>query len=244
MIPFTLSSFALSNRGMVREKNEDTILCREDLFLFAVADGMGGHQGGEVASRLAIEALLQATEEPRGADHAGEVLRRAARAAHQAVLAESQRSRLRRGMGTTLSALFVPESTAWIAHVGDSRIYRLRDEDWLRITPDHSLVAERVRAGLMTPEEAEFSPQRNFLTRALGTQPDPEFEFIDLEIRAGDRFLLCSDGLWGEVGDGAIRQAMEDRNLSIEETALRLLHFALDSGGRDNISVVLVSVHS
>ncbi|MCG3196129.1 MAG: Protein phosphatase PrpC [bacterium] len=237
-----LSSFGLSNRGNVRAKNEDTILRRDELSLFAVADGMGGHYGGEVASRIAIETLLHSIVGSQGNAEGSAVLRRAARAAHEAVLAESERSKLRRGMGTTLSALLIGEREAWIAHVGDSRIYRLREPDWRQLTLDHSIVAERVRAGLMSAEEAEFSPQRNFLTRALGTQPDPEFEFLDIDIRPGDRFLLCSDGLWSEVEDGLIRIALQDRTHSLEQCCRELLERALSSGGRDNISLVLVEV--
>jgi protein phosphatase len=235
-------AFGITDIGNFRHNNEDSFLIREDLGLFAVADGMGGHHAGEVASRLAVDTLALEVECANRARPKGEVLRNAATAAHDLVAEKSAATLLMGGMGTTLSALLFEQGSAHIAHVGDSRIYRLRGKEWVQLTPDHSLVAEKVRAGLLSPEEAAQSPHRNLLTRALGTQSEAEFDFIDTEALPRDLFLICSDGLWGEVEEELLVKAMSDISRSAEEIARECLRLGLDAGGHDNITAVVIEI--
>ena len=203
--------------------------------IFAVADGMGGHQAGEVASAMAVDAvrrMARSHEKPSIA-----ALREAVLAAHEAILARAAASSACSGMGTTLSLLWHGGGYAYIAHVGDSRIYRLRAGRLEQITQDHSLVEEMVRSGLITAEEARVHPRRNIITRALGTQGENAPDLLAADVKPGDVWLLCSDGLTGMVEDAEIERVLAAQPL--EQAADTLLRMALEAGGRDNITLIL-----
>lgn len=224
--------------GRVRDQNEDSVWppsgCDEtaEPMVVAVADGMGGHAGGEIASRTAIETATSVG--------GGPLVR--VQAANLAVLdAASRRPRLA-GMGTTLTlALLDPVGTAEFAHVGDSRGYLLREGSLTHVTDDHSYVAEMIAAGRMTPEEAEVHPYRSVVTRAVGLEASVDIDVIEVDLAVGDRLLLCSDGLTNMVGDAALKLLLEAGD-DPKATAGRLVDAANVAGGADNISVVIVDV--
>ena len=226
---------ACTHRGNVRPINEDSFLMPENDGLVLVADGMGGHLAGEVASRMAIEAVQRMARENERPGIAA--LREAVACAHETILAHAQDHIECAGMGTTLSVLWLGENYAYIAHVGDSRIYRLREGSLTQITQDHSLVEELVRAGLITREQARTHPRRNIITRALGTHGENEPDLLVTDVQDGDVFLLCTDGLTGMVPDDEIERTLRD--CGIEAAADRLLALALDAGGRDNVTLIL-----
>ena len=221
--------------GKLRKQNEDAAWFDEARAVFAVADGMGGHLAGEVASRMAIEAVQRMAREKERPGIAA--LREAVACAHETILAHAQDHIECAGMGTTLSVLWLGENYAYIAHVGDSRIYRLREGSLTQITQDHSLVEELVRAGLITREQARTHPRRNIITRALGTHGENEPDLLVTDVQDGDVFLLCTDGLTGMVPDDEIERTLRD--CGIEAAADRLLALALDAGGRDNVTLIL-----
>ena len=221
--------------GRLRRQNEDAAWFDESRAVFAVADGMGGHLAGEVASRMAIEAVQRMARENERPGIAA--LREAVACAHETILAHAQDHIECAGMGTTLSVLWLGENYAYIAHVGDSRIYRLREGSLTQITQDHSLVEELVRAGLITREQARTHPRRNIITRALGTHGENEPDMLVTDVQDGDVFLLCTDGLTGMVPDDEIERTLRD--CGIEAAADRLLALALDAGGRDNVTLIL-----
>ena len=221
--------------GKLRRQNEDAAWFDEDRAVFAVADGMGGHLAGEVASRMAIEAVQRMARENERPGIAA--LREAVACAHETILAHAQDHIECAGMGTTLSVLWLGENYAYIAHVGDSRIYRLREGSLTQITQDHSLVEELVRAGLITREQARTHPRRNIITRALGTHGENEPDMLVTDVQDGDVFLLCTDGLTGMVPDDEIERTLRD--CGMEAAADRLLALALDAGGRDNVTLIL-----
>ena len=196
---------------------------------------MGGHLAGEVASRMAIEAVQRMVQENACPGIAA--LREAVASAHETILAHAQDHIECAGMGTTLSVLWLGVNYAYIAHVGDSRIYRLLEGSLTQITQDHSLVEELVRAGLITREQARTHPRRNIITRALGTHGENEPDLLVTDVRDGDLFLLCTDGLTGMVTDGDIERVL--REYDMETAADRLLELALDAGGRDNVTLIL-----
>ena len=221
--------------GKLRKQNEDAAWFDEARAVFAVADGMGGHLAGEVASRMAIEAVQRMARENERPGIAA--LREAVACAHETILAHAQDHIECAGMGTTLSVLWLGENYAYIAHVGDSRIYRLREGSLTQITQDHSLVEELVRAGLITREQARTHPRRNIITRALGTHGENEPDLLVTDVQDGDVFLLCTDGLTGMVPDDEIERTLRD--CGMEAAADRLLALALDVGGRDNVTLIL-----
>ena len=221
--------------GRLRRQNEDAAWFDESRAVFAVADGIGGHLAGEVASRMAIEAVQRMARENERPGIAA--LREAVACAHETILAHAQDHIECAGMGTTLSVLWLGENYAYIAHVGDSRIYRLREGSLTQITQDHSLVEELVRAGLITREQARTHPRRNIITRALGTHGENEPDLLVTDVRDGDLFLLCTDGLTGMVTDGDIERVLRENDM--ETAADRLLALALDAGGRDNVTLIL-----
>ena len=221
--------------GRLRRQNEDAAWFDESRAVFAVADGMGGHLAGEVASRMAIEAVQRMAQENACPGIAA--LREAVASAHETILAHAQDHIECAGMGTTLSVLWLGVNYAYIAHVGDSRIYRLREGSLTQITQDHSLVEELVRAGLITREQARTHPRRNIITRALGTHGENEPDLLVTDVRDGDLFLLCTDGLTGMVADGDIERVLRENDM--ETAADRLLALALEAGGRDNVTLIL-----
>ncbi|HYF45116.1 MAG TPA: Stp1/IreP family PP2C-type Ser/Thr phosphatase [Acidimicrobiales bacterium] len=225
--------------GRVRSNNQDSHLVREGE-LFAVADGMGGHQGGEVASATALEILGRAYDEP-----STPTLVRAVRSANQAVFDKASGNPDLKGMGTTLTALAdveTPEGPRLaIVNVGDSRLYRLRGDELEQLTEDHSLVASLFRQGRITEEEMENHPQRNILTRALGIDEAVAVDSWEVEPVVGDRFLICSDGLFNEVTTNKIVATMRQFDDPVD-AASELVRLANEGGGRDNITAVIVEV--
>ena len=192
-----------SDRGRQRQGNEDSYFVRSPLFV--VADGMGGAQAGEVASRMAVESFDGGLPDGTPAEGLTHVVEEANRRIHERSQADAQRA----GMGTTVTAAYVGEGEVTIAHVGDSRAYVLRDGDLSRLTRDHSLVGELVERGKLTEEQAETHPQRSVITRALGPEPDVQVDIRGYQARGGDVFLLCSDGLTSMIPEARVKQILE-----------------------------------
>ncbi len=238
-------AFALSDVGRNRETNEDSYCCEPRVGLYVVADGMGGHVAGEVASRLAVETLLRTFRNggpPTGdPEEAAARMRRAVDEANDRILEQMETHAEQRGMGTTLVALLVSGSWAIIGHVGDSRAYLLRDGELRRLTEDHSWVHEQVRAGLLSAGDAERHPLRNVVTRALGSRLRVSLDLCRERILPGDVFLLCSDGLNSMVHDEEIRELLRRYQDEPERACRALVEAANAHGGEDNTTVVVVS---
>jgi PPM family protein phosphatase len=234
MSPLTLVAAGVTDVGRVREGNEDAFLEEaRRLGVVAVADGMGGHRAGEVASATALASL-------RASMAAGEPLRDAIVGANDAVLERSVSDQELHGMGTTLTAGTLGEDgNLLVGHVGDSRAYLLRDGDLTQITNDHSLVEEMVRTGELTPEQAESHPQRSIITRALGIDPEVDVDVYPVQLEAGDRILLCSDGLTTMVRSDEIADILT-REPDPKRAAQRLVDAANAAGGEDNVTAIVV----
>lgn len=223
----------LTDTGLVREHNEDALLVRPPLF--AVADGLGGHQAGEVASATAVRTLLQYA--PRRAD--ARALARAVKQANEAVMDAAENGRGHAGMGTTLTAAMVDGLRVVVAHVGDSRAYLMRDEGLTRVSLDHSLVADMVRQGSLTEDEARIHPNRSVITRALGSDPNLTVDTFEVTGNPGDMLLLCSDGLSGMLTDPEIERILRTSS-DPDEAVRRLVDSANAAGGHDNVTAVVV----
>ncbi|MDO8916259.1 MAG: Stp1/IreP family PP2C-type Ser/Thr phosphatase [Coriobacteriia bacterium] len=225
----------LTDTGLTRASNEDALLIEPPLY--AVADGMGGHRAGEIASRVALEELLASA--PARLD--AKALGRAVRAANRAVIAAATKSRGRTGMGTTLTAAMVDGASLAIAHVGDSRAYLLHEGCLERLTDDHSMVGELIREGTLTEEEARFHPQRSVITRALGSDANMVADVFEVEGYPGDRLLLTTDGLTAMLADEFIGEILMAEK-EPERAAQTLVDAANRAGGYDNITVVVVDL--
>ncbi|MDP9385177.1 MAG: Stp1/IreP family PP2C-type Ser/Thr phosphatase, partial [Actinomycetota bacterium] len=224
--------FSDSDPGRRREGNEDAVFVRSPLFV--LADGMGGAQAGEVASRMAVEGFDAGLPDGAPAEGLARIIAEANRRIHDSSVSDDRLA----GMGTTVTAAYVGEDDVTIAHVGDSRAYLLRRGELTRLTKDHSLVGELVARGKLTEEQAEHHPQRSVITRALGPEPAVQIDTEVYPAREGDVFLLCSDGLTDMVGEGALAPIL-GRSGSLADAGRRLISAANDAGGRDNITVVL-----
>ena len=225
---------SLTDPGRRRRQNEDAFVCEPPLF--AIADGMGGAQAGELASRLAAAVVGRADAEGRtGRELVVGLIEDANRSVYERATGDESVS----GMGTTMTVALVEDDHVWIGHVGDSRAYLLRDGALEQLTDDHSLVAELVRSGRLTPDEAGSHPHRSVITRALGTDADVAVDVIAVPTKPGDVFVLCSDGLSSMVGDDAIRDVLEEHADDLGEAARVLVDAANAAGGEDNITVVL-----
>ena len=222
---------ARTDVGRVRSGNEDSFMVEEPLF--AVADGMGGHQGGEVASNLALETLAPVA--------AGGDLPETVRKANREVFRKASEDPNLSGMGTTLTAILADGDEFRVAHIGDSRLYLLRDGELQRLTTDHTVVERLVTEGRLTAEEAEMHPQRSILTKALGVDEEIEPDDDRVSVRPGDRLLLCSDGLTGMVGEPDI-QSLLASNTEPQAAADALVEAANQAGGQDNITSVVIDV--
>ena len=227
-----------SHTGRIRSSNQDSVGLVDGLYV--VADGMGGHRGGEVASAEAVAAVLAVFDRP---DRAGLVA--AVRSANRTILEMTVTRPDLSGMGTTLCALAVVNSASGdevlaVANIGDSRVYRLAAGELVQVSDDHSLVADLMRAGELSAEEAAQHPQRNILTRALGIEADPVIDSWELEPALGDRYLLCSDGLFNELDDARLAEVLAAG--SVQEAADRLVGEAVENGGHDNVTVLVVEV--
>ncbi len=231
---------ARTDTGRRRVHNEDVFVC--DPPLYAVADGMGGAQAGELASQLAAAALSERAPDARGEDAVAELVREANRRIFTRSLEDPAAS----GMGTTVTAALLDETsgTAAIGHVGDSRAYRVRDGALEQLTVDHSVVAELVRAGRLTEEEALEHPYRSAITRALGTEEDVDVDTLTVALQAGDVYLLCSDGLTSMVRDDEIAALVSDHGDDPDALAGALVDAANAAGGDDNVTVVLFEIVS
>jgi PPM family protein phosphatase len=225
---------ALTDTGRKRRHNEDVYVVEPPIF--AIADGMGGANAGEVAAALAADAL-------RGEGGSGEdTLVTLIQEANRRVYEQAAEDAAKSGMGTTMTVALLEDSRVRIGHVGDSRAYLIRDGELSQLTDDHSLVGELVRSGKLAPEEAETHPQRSVITRVLGTDPDVDVDTITVDTRSGDLFLLCSDGLYSMVGNDRILELLERNRRDLEAAAKALIAAANKGGGDDNITVVAFEI--
>ncbi|MBQ9211798.1 MAG: Stp1/IreP family PP2C-type Ser/Thr phosphatase [Clostridia bacterium] len=218
--------------GLVRQSNQDAVILGQGLI--GVADGMGGHKGGETASAGAREGLLRILE---GKEPAKATLEDAVKEVNLALWNQQKEDESLSGMGTTLSVIWPAKDRMIIAHVGDSRVYLWREGKLRQVTRDHSMVADMVRKGLLTEEQAAVHPMRNYITRAVGTEPTIQVDTLELERQQGDRWLVCSDGLHGLVEKAKLESLMAEEDM--EEAADQMVREALEKGGRDNISLAL-----
>jgi protein phosphatase len=229
-----------SDQGRTRKTNEDAYGLNldngEGACNFVVCDGMGGAAAGEVASRMAVDAMLQAMSH---GVLSPETFQQAVGVANTSVHRSAVQDPSKAGMGTTLVAMATRGNHAWVAHVGDSRCYRFRDGRLERLTRDHSLVDEQVRLGQLTPAQAETSPMRNVITRAVGTQDEVDADLLEFPVSAGDLYLLASDGLMREIDDDRIAKILRSSG-NLEQMCAQLIQAANDAGGRDNITCILV----
>jgi protein phosphatase len=228
---------SITDTGRRRRHNEDAYVSEPPLF--AVADGMGGAQAGELASSLAAAALRDDTLDREGGEQrVDELIQEANRRVYQRQSQDAAAS----GMGTTMTVALVEDGRVAIGHVGDSRAYLIRDQRLEQLTEDHSLVAELVRSGKLSPEEAEGHPQRSVITRALGTDPDVDVDTFSVETKPGDLFLLCSDGLTSMVDDEKILREIERNRPDLAAAAKSLVRAANKGGGEDNITVIFFEI--
>jgi protein phosphatase len=253
--PFTMNvEFgARSDTGRARENNEDCFASAPELNLFVLSDGMGGLAAGEVASKLACDTIIRRCRDAESnsalaliGEHLPALsvtsnrLASAIRVANHVVYAAAQSNEQNRGMGATVVAVyFVDEQRVSVAHVGDSRIYRLRGAEFVQLTQDHSFVAEQVRRGMMTQYEADNSNMQNMLLRALGVEPEVQVDVNEKDLMEGDTLLLCSDGLTRELSNAQISATLAEAG-SAQESANQLIDLANQAGGGDNITAVVV----
>ena len=252
----TFSWAVASDPGLRRSSNEDSYRSRPDLGLYVVADGMGGHVAGEVASRVAVEAIEGFIQETAGADKnrtwpfpfdprlslEGNRLKSAFKLANRRIASAIADSQDLRGMATTASALLTGSDGACVAHVGDSRVYVLRGGRLEQITHDHSWVEEQVRAGTMSATAARQHPWRNVVTRALSGGEDPEVDVTQIRPAGAERYLLCSDGLFSVVADEQIAEILDRHDVTLDEVCRTLIEMANAAGGPDNITALVLEV--
>ncbi len=226
---------ALTDKGLVREKNEDSFLATE--YVLAVADGMGGHEAGGLASQIALveaaKVLETKDQRPKAA------LSKAFSLANASVLQKARESNLD-GMGTTMTVALVINRSAWIGHIGDSRAYLLRGADLSQLTQDHSLVEDLVRSGSLSREEAKIHPRKNIITKAIGVHKTVKPDIFSLALRENDRLILCTDGLTNQVDASDLVKLATGG--TPEETCSRLIDVAKDRGGSDNITAIVVDI--
>lgn len=245
-----IRSCGITDVGLKRGHNEDNYLINEELNLFVVADGMGGHAGGEYASAIAVNTVeeivtsMEVNGEFSNIEDPVELTRHklthAIRLAGRRIFEKAREQPEYHGMGTTAVVLLIDGGNAFIAHVGDSRLYLVRDGRIEQITEDHSLIAEKIRHGLITREEAKNHRMRNVITRSLGYQEDVEVDLQVHAVRRGDVFLLCSDGLSGHVADEELQDHVV--RLGPQAVARRLIGLACERGGEDNITAIIAVV--
>ena len=242
-----------TDSGMVRSHNEDSIASDVDIGLAVLADGMGGYNAGEVASGIAVAMLMtemkQVLEQsnPYDIDGSGETLaeklvRENSATANGAINQTATSQPQDAGMGTTLVIALFYDNRMTVGHIGDSRLYRLRGDTFEQVTRDHSLLQEQIDSGLISKEQARFSQNKNLVTRAVGIDPDVETEIHTYPVELGDIYLLCSDGLSDMVVDEEIHSTLSTLQSNLQLAATQLVQLANDSGGRDNISVILVRI--
>ena len=227
-------SLGISKTGLVRQRNEDRFYAQGPLLI--VADGVGGYTGGEYASTMVVDTIVEVVNE--ATEMSTEVLKNAILKANCMVYEKSQSYKELEGMGTTAVVAYVQEDILYWAHVGDSRLYRYGEDGLHRMTKDHSMVQQLVEAGTITEEEVIHHPKRNMLTRAIGVYETVEVDTGVVEVHQNDRILLCSDGLSGYIEESKIEQVLSEENN--ESRALEdLVHLVYDAGARDNVTIVL-----
>lgn len=248
----TIEMHATTDVGVKRNHNEDCVGITPELGFAVLADGMGGHNAGEVASAMAVEVTsryLQVRlpktaeaqlDEDTGFTSESILAREGIAMANNAIFEASQERAECAGMGTTVVAAVFYGDRLTAAHVGDSRMYRLRGDLLSHVTEDHSLIQEQVRRGLLTADDARNSAIKNLVTRALGVEPDVEPDIVEDIVQAGDIYLMCSDGLTDVVPDEAIRLTLTQNGKDLRKAAAQLIQLANDAGGPDNISVILI----
>ncbi|MBO4674959.1 MAG: Stp1/IreP family PP2C-type Ser/Thr phosphatase [Elusimicrobiaceae bacterium] len=255
MSSFDIEFAAVTDIGKIREKNEDNVLISSALGLGVVADGMGGHSAGEVASSIAVSVLAETIRKINNLqlqipdsflpklDPCERKMLMAANLANAAIYSTAQSSDIYKMMGTTLTGILLDSDCATAVHVGDSRLYLFRDGKITQITTDHSLAMEHVRRGLLTRDEADRSKIQNVLTRAMGIKKNIEFDLLRFPVKIGDMILLCSDGLYKGLHESDIAQILAaGRELSIVKLCKQLVRAANDKDGQDNISAVLIKI--
>lgn len=248
-----VQAWAQTDIGKQRGHNEDNYILDQAMGLYGVADGMGGHAAGEIASQMALEMLSQAISkrsnelnllvEENPEKHRKKIIAIVTEAIQYAARQVYDLSRTKassRGMGTTLSSILTLNSKGVISHVGDSRVFLLRDGQLQQLTEDHSLVREQLRLGLITEEEAERSPYKNVITRAVGASEELEPDVLFIDLQANDRFLLCSDGLHGYMNETEIQAFMADKDP--QKIPSKLIDIANERGGRDNITAIILHI--
>lgn len=255
MSHFDIEFAAVTDIGKIREKNEDNVLISSDLGLGVVADGMGGHSAGEVASNIAVSVLAETVRKVNEGklkipdtflpklNFAERKMLMAANLANMAIYSTAQSSNVYRMMGTTMTGVVFNNDNAIAVHVGDSRLYLFRDGKIVQITTDHSLANEQVRRGLLTRAEADRSKIQNVLTRAMGIKKDIEFDLLKFPVKEGDVMLLCSDGLYKGLSESDMLQILQEgKNLSLVKLCKQLVRVSNDKDGQDNISAVLIKI--
>lgn len=236
---------AVSDIGLRREDNQDSMFAssEEDFPLFIVADGMGGHKAGDIASCMAVEGIVKYLKNHHNKFNSEEslkiLIRKAVEYVNRKIYLKSFEVPECLGMGTTITLAYIHKSKVFIGHVGDSRAYLIKKRKIKQITVDHTLVNELIKNGSITPAEAVNHPQRNMITRALGTSCDIEMDFYIIDIKRDDVFILCSDGLSNMVGEDTILDVInENTNNNMKEICNSLVELAKDNGGKDNITVI------
>lgn len=237
-----MKSYSVTDVGQKRQVNQDYVYASDEPVgnlpnLFVVADGMGGHNAGDFASSCAVQTLVHAIQKDENQNPI-KIIRNAVEEANRKVLEEANLHAEMSGMGTTMVLVTIIDDYAYVANVGDSRLYLIEDQI-LQITKDHSLVQEMVRRGLITREEAKDHPDKNIITRVLGIGPEVEVDFFDIHLKSSSVLLLCSDGLSNMVSDEDIWRII-NTSRELKEAGVRLVSLANENGGKDNIAVVLV----
>jgi protein phosphatase len=245
---------SLSDPGMVRDLNEDSIELRPESGIVVLADGMGGYNAGEVASGMATSMVADGMRDAWSADAlqgldrdaaialSQSLLQQQVLAANAAIFEQAQKEASFEGMGTTLVGCVFYDNFLTVGHAGDSRLYRLRGSDFEQITKDHSLLQEQIDAGMISKEDAHLSNNRNFITRAIGVAAEEQAEIHTYEVEPEDLYLVCTDGLYGMVTDEEIHMTLMTLKANLDLAAEQLIASANDAGGTDNVSLVLVRV--
>ncbi len=231
---------AKTDIGLRRKNNEDLFFVDEKMGLFIVADGMGGHAAGEVASQIAVETICQSLQ-TTDQNSPQEQLKQAIENANQAVEQAARGNNKWQGMGTTLTILLLKQQQGYLAHVGDSRIYHLHNSQFEQLSDDHSLVGEQLRQGILTPEQAKISSMGNILLQAIGMTPQLNICQKNIALTVGDRFLLCSDGLTDMVSDQKIEKILK-QSVPLTPLCETLIEQAIVAGGKDNITAVILQI--
>lgn len=249
-----LRCVGMTDTGKVREHNEDTIAVDADIGLLVLADGMGGYNAGEVASGIAVKTIvnlvresvdrqdLRTLDRESGMSRPSIILRDAIHRANKIIYQTARTQPNCEGMGTTVVSMLFFDNRASIAHVGDSRLYRLRSDKFEQVTMDHSLLQELVDRGFYSAEEAQRAANKNYVTRALGVEPNVDVEVQEVPVQKGDSYILCSDGLSDMVEDDDMHLTLSTFGANLDTVAKQLIQLANDNGGRDNISVVMANV--